>query len=169
VVLALGSNLGDRVATLRSAVTALGRVDGLAVERVSPVVETDPVGGPAQESYLNAVVTGRTTLPAQDLLAACQRIELDHDRVRTIRWGPRTLDIDIIVFGTTVSADPQLTLPHPRAHQRAFVLEPWQQVDPEAALPGPHGGPVTELLAAAADRGGLRSRPDIDLHAEEVS
>ena len=163
VVLALGSNLGDRVATLRSAVTALRQIGGLAVERVSEVVETPPVGGPAQSDYLNAVVIGRTTLTADELLAACQQVEADHDRTREIHWGPRTLDIDIITYGTTVSDDPKLTLPHARAHQRAFVLEPWLQADPDAVLPGRHGGPLTELLAAADDRAGVRRRPDVDL------
>lgn len=163
VVLALGSNLGDREATLRSAVGSLRRVAGLAVERVSPVVETDPVGGPEQGDYLNAVVTGRTTLAAHALLAACQQVEHAHDRVRETHWGPRTLDIDVIAYGTTVSDDAALTLPHPRAHERAFVLVPWQQVDPDAVLPGPNGGPVPRLAAAAPDRAGVRHRPDLDL------
>ncbi len=163
VVLALGSNLGDRVGTLRSAVGALRRVGGLQIERLSPVVETDPVGGPEQGAYLNAVVTGRTSRNAADLLSACQRIERDHDRVREIRWGPRTLDIDVIVYGATVSDDPHLTLPHPRAHERAFVLLPWVDVDPEAVLPGPQGGPVKDLARAAADVDGVRARPDLDL------
>lgn len=158
-VLGLGTNLGDREATLDSAVRALRAVPGLAVERVSAVVETDPVGGPDQPEYLNAVVTGRTTLTARALLAACQQVEADHDRVRETRWGPRTLDVDVIVYGSTVDDDPVLTLPHPRAHRRAFVLVPWAQLDPDAVLPGPGGGPVAQLAAQAPDRSGVRLHP----------
>ncbi len=165
VVLALGSNLGDRAGTLRSAVTALRAADGLAVERVSPVVETDPVGGPEQDDYLNAVVVGRTTMTSNEVLATCQRIEREHGRVRETRWGARTLDIDVIAYGTTSSNDPRLTLPHPRAHERAFVLVPWASIDPDAVLPGPSGGRVADLASAAADAQGVRARPDLDLEA----
>lgn len=163
VVLALGTNLGDREATLISAVRALRTVEGLVVQRISPIVETDPVGGPEQPCYLNAVVTGRTTLTGRELLAACQQVESEHDRVREIRWGARTLDIDVIVHGTTVSDDPVLTLPHPRARERAFVLVPWVQVDPDAVLPGPDGGPVRLLAARAGDRAGVRPYPGVAL------
>lgn len=161
VALALGTNLGDREAVLRSAVAALVAVDGLAVTAVSPVVETDPVGGPEQPDYLNAVVLGATRLAPHDLLAACQRVEAGHDRVREIRWGPRTLDVDVLVYGDTVSDDPVLTLPHPRAHRRGFVLVPWSLADPDAVLPGPRGGRVADLAAAAPDRAGVRARPDV--------
>ena len=130
---------------------------------VSPVVETDPVGGPEQPDYLNAVVLGTTGLSGPELLAACQQVEADHDRVREIRWGPRTLDVDVIAYGETVSDDPVLTLPHPRAHERGFVLVPWSLADPDAVLPGPAGGPVADLAARAADRDGVRVRPDVEL------
>ncbi len=163
VVLALGTNLGDRGAVLRSAVAALGAVDGLAVQRVSPVVETDPVGGPEQPDYLNAVVLATTSLTASELLAACQGVEAAHDRVREIRWGPRTLDVDVITYGVTVSGDPVLTLPHPRAHERAFVLVPWTLADPDAVLPGPSGGTVADLAARATDREGVRRRDDLQV------
>lgn len=163
VVLALGTNLGDRQAMLRSAVSALRQLPGLALERVAPVVETAPVGGPQQPDYLNAVLLGRTSMGPAQLLRACQQVEHGHGRVRGLRWGPRTLDVDLIAYGTAVQDDPALTLPHPRAHQRAFVLVPWSLVDPEAVLGGPFGGSVQVLAQAAADRDGVRLRPDVVL------
>jgi 2-amino-4-hydroxy-6-hydroxymethyldihydropteridine diphosphokinase len=153
VVLALGSNLGDRRDILQGAVDAVAAIPGVRVTAVSPVYETVPVGGPAQPDYLNAVVLARAALPARELLDRLHEVEAAFDRVRLVRWGPRTLDIDIIAFGGERSDDPELTLPHPRAHQRAFVLAPWHDVDPDAALPG--HGPVAELLAKT-DRSGIR-------------
>jgi len=153
VVLALGSNLGDRQDILQGAVDAIVGLPGVRVTAVSPVYETVPVGGPAQPDYLNAVVLAETALPSRELLDRLHEIEAAFDRVRLVRWGPRTLDIDIVVFDSERSDDPELTLPHPRAHERAFVLAPWHDVDPDAALPG--HGPVAELLAKA-DHSGLR-------------
>jgi 2-amino-4-hydroxy-6-hydroxymethyldihydropteridine diphosphokinase len=153
VVLALGSNLGDRQDILQGAVDAIVGLPGVRVTAVSPVYETVPVGGPAQPDYLNAVVLANAARPARELLDRLHEIEAAFDRVRLLRWGPRTLDIDIIVFDSVRSDDPELTLPHPRAHERAFVLAPWHDVDPNAALPG--HGPVAELLAKA-DHCGLR-------------
>lgn len=160
-VLALGSNLGDTVATLRGAVEALRDTDGVDVVAVSGVVETDPVGGPEQDVYLNAVVLIRTALEPEALLAVCQRIEADFDRVREVRWGPRTLDVDVITIDGVVSDDPVLTLPHPRAHERGFVLVPWLDVDPEAVVPG-HGRAAD--LIETVDVSGVRAT-DIDLSA----
>jgi 2-amino-4-hydroxy-6-hydroxymethyldihydropteridine diphosphokinase len=125
----------------------------MRVTAVSPVYETVPVGGPAQPDYLNAIVLADAERPARELLDRLHEIEAAFDRVRVVRWGPRTLDIDVVDFGGERSDDPELTLPHPRAHERAFVLGPWRDVDPDAALPG--HGPVAELLAKA-DRSGLR-------------
>jgi 2-amino-4-hydroxy-6-hydroxymethyldihydropteridine diphosphokinase len=153
VVLALGSNLGDRQDILQGAVDAIVGLPGIRVTAVSPVYETAPVGGPAQPDYLNAVVLADAGRPARELLDRLHEIEAAFDRVRMVRWGPRTLDIDVIDFGGERSDDPELTLPHPRAHERAFVLGPWRDVDPDAALPG--HGPVAGLLAKA-DRSGLR-------------
>jgi dihydroneopterin aldolase/2-amino-4-hydroxy-6-hydroxymethyldihydropteridine diphosphokinase len=161
-VLALGTNLGDREATLRAALAGLRDVPDLVVDAVSPVVQTDPVGGPEQPDYLNAVVLVTTGLSPRELLAACQLIEAGQGRERTVRWGPRTLDIDVIRYDDLHSADPLLELPHPRAGQRAFVLVPWLAVDPQAWLPTPSGPvPVRELLAGAGDRDGVRARPDV--------
>jgi 2-amino-4-hydroxy-6-hydroxymethyldihydropteridine diphosphokinase len=163
VVLALGSNLGDRQDILQGAVDAIVGLPGVRVTAVSPVYETVPVGGPAQPDYLNAVVLAVTTQPARDLLDRLHEIEAAFDRVRLVRWGPRTLDLDIIVVGGERSDNPELTLPHPRAHERAFVLAPWHDVDPVAVLPG--HGPVAELLAQA-DRTGLR-RSNLRLEVPE--
>jgi 2-amino-4-hydroxy-6-hydroxymethyldihydropteridine diphosphokinase len=153
VVLALGSNLGDRLANLQAGVLALCG-DGLSCTAVSAVFETAPVGGPDQDDYLNAVLLADSTLPALDILRRCQRAEAARHRVRTVRFGPRTLDVDVIACGEELSSDPELTLPHPRAHERAFVLAPWHDVAPGAVLPG-HGS-VAGLLAAAPDLAGVR-------------
>jgi 2-amino-4-hydroxy-6-hydroxymethyldihydropteridine diphosphokinase len=153
VVLALGSNLGDRRDVLQGGVDAIAAIPEVQIMAVSPVYETVPVGGPPQPDYLNAVVLARTTLPSRALLGRLQEIEAAFHRVRSVRWGPRTLDIDIITVAGEVSTDPDLTLPHARAHERAFVLAPWRDVDPDAVLPG--YGPVATLLAAA-DRSGIR-------------
>jgi len=156
-VLALGANLGDRAATLEAAVRRLHDVDGIEVTAVSPVVETDPVGGPEQPDYLNAVVLVATTLSPRALLAAAHGVEAAHGRVREQRWGPRTLDVDIVDYDGLTAATDELRLPHPRAHERAFVLAPWLEADATATIP--HDGKPTavgELLARSKDRDGVR-------------
>ncbi|WP_189237472.1 2-amino-4-hydroxy-6-hydroxymethyldihydropteridine diphosphokinase [Planomonospora parontospora] len=158
-VLALGGNLGDRLATLQGGLDALAAVPGLDLVAVSPVYETDPVGGPEQGPYLNAVAVAETSLTPRELLARTQETEHAFGRVRTERWGARTLDVDLISVGEVVSGDPELTLPHPRAHERAFVLVPWLQADPDATL---GGTPVAELLAGL-DKTGVRLRADLTL------
>jgi len=160
VVLALGSNLGDRLASLQGGVDALCARPGLSGVQVSPVYETAPVGGPAQPEYLNAVLVAATTLSARAVLDRCQEAENALGRVRTERWGPRRIDVDVIVYGTEVSDDPGLTLPHPRAHERAFVLAPWHDVDPGAVIPG--RGRVADLLAAVGTAD-VRLCPDATL------
>jgi 2-amino-4-hydroxy-6-hydroxymethyldihydropteridine diphosphokinase len=151
VVIALGSNLGNRLENLQGGLDALFDAPGLALVAVSPVYETVPVGGPEQPDYLNAVLIAQTSLPARRVLDRCHGVEAALGRVRREIWGPRTLDLDIIVYGDVVSTDPELTLPHPRAHERAFVLVPWHAIDPDAVIPG--RGQVCDLLAAvgAAD------------------
>src|SRR5580704_17604887 len=159
VVLAVGSNLGDRLGTLQGCVQAIGGLPDTDVLAISPVYETAPVGGPPQPDYLNAVLIASTGLHALDLLTATQGIEAEFGRIRppgAERFGPRTLDIDIISYGAEISGDPVLTLPHPRAHERAFVLAPWHDIDPEAELPG--RGAVSDLLAGLA-RDGVRLVP----------
>jgi dihydroneopterin aldolase/2-amino-4-hydroxy-6-hydroxymethyldihydropteridine diphosphokinase len=152
-VLAFGSNLGDSGQTLADAVRQLGADPRVIVEGVSDVARTKAVGGPeGQPDYLNLVVVGETTLQPRGLLALAQRIERDHHRTREVRWGPRTLDIDLIDVGGRTALDPLLTLPHPRAHERAFVLAPWSWLDPLATLSGRGGGRrVGDLAAVAAD------------------
>jgi 2-amino-4-hydroxy-6-hydroxymethyldihydropteridine diphosphokinase len=135
VVLALGTNLGDRLANLQQAVDLLCTGE-FRCTAVSGVYETAPVGGPPQDDYLNAVLLGRSRLPAAGVLSLSQAAEAALHRVRAQRWGPRTLDVDVIAYGDEISADPALTLPHPRAHERAFVLVPWLEADPDAVLPG---------------------------------
>ncbi len=172
VVVALGSNLGDRGETLASAVASLRDLPGLTVTGVSSMVETDPVGGPEQPPYLNAVAVGRSAIAPDALLDHLHRIEAAHGRTREVRWGARTLDLDLIQFGTpgglreVVSDDPRLTLPHPRAGERAFVLAPWLDVDPRATLrvAAGDGGirPVVDLLDAISpdlDAAGVRPGP----------
>jgi 2-amino-4-hydroxy-6-hydroxymethyldihydropteridine diphosphokinase len=157
-VLALGSNLGSRLDILQGAVDAVAGLPGVWIEKVSPVYETAPVGGPQQPEYLNAILLARTALSPYALLDGLHQVEAAFDRVREVRWGPRTLDIDIIAYEGAACGDPSLTLPHPRAHERAFVLAPWHDADPDAAIPG--RGPVADLLKAvlsqSARDGGVR-------------
>ena len=146
VVLALGSNLGDRQENLQGAVDALFDAPGFGFLAASPVYETAPVGGPEQPDYLNAVIMVATALPARMILDRFRGVEDAFQRVRDQVWGPRTLDVDLIVAGGEVSDDPKLTLPHPRAHERAFVLAPWHDIEPDAEIPG--RGRVADLLRA---------------------
>jgi 2-amino-4-hydroxy-6-hydroxymethyldihydropteridine diphosphokinase len=163
VALALGSNMGDSATILQGAVADLCAVDGLALEAVSAVYETDAVGGPDQDAYLNAVVVGQTTLNGPGLLAATQAIEQAWHRVREVRWGPRTLDIDILSLGDELIDTPALVIPHPRAHERAFVLIPWHDADPQASIPGL--GRVIDLIDAC-DATGVRPT-GIALHLQK--
>ncbi|MEV7426113.1 MULTISPECIES: 2-amino-4-hydroxy-6-hydroxymethyldihydropteridine diphosphokinase [unclassified Streptomyces] len=165
-VVALGSNLGNRLETLQGAVDALEDTPGLRVKAVSPVYETEPWGVDpgSQPSYFNAVAVIRTTLPPSSLLERGQAIEEAFDRVREERWAPRTIDVDIVAYADVVSDDPLLTLPHPRVHERAFVLAPWYDVDPGALVPG--RGPVADLLAEVG-RAGVHPRTDLELRLPE--
>ncbi len=145
----MGANLGDRAATIADAIGHLGTTDGVEVVAVSDLVENVAIrpDGPddTHPSYLNGVAIVETTLPAAGLLAALHAIEDAHGRTRTERWGDRTLDLDLIVFGDLVE-DGNLVVPHPRAHERSFVLGPWLSLDPDASIPG--RGLVRELLAS---------------------
>jgi 2-amino-4-hydroxy-6-hydroxymethyldihydropteridine diphosphokinase len=127
----LGSNLGDRLAYLQLGVDALTRVPGVEVLSVSRVYETAPVGGPPQDPYLNAVVAIETNLDPGELLRRCQQIEELAERARTERWGPRTLDVDILLGDEWVADTDDLTLPHPRMWERGFVLAPLRDVAPD--------------------------------------
>jgi 2-amino-4-hydroxy-6-hydroxymethyldihydropteridine diphosphokinase len=159
-VLSLGSNLGDRFAHLRAAVA--GFADALVA--ASPVYETEPWGGVEQDDFLNAVLlVDHPTTDAWGWLRRGQALEDASGRVREVRWGPRTLDVDVVSVEGVTSDDPRLLLPHPGTPERATVLRPWLDVDPDAVLPG--RGPVADLLAALgpdAERG-LRRRDDLVL------
>ncbi|KQX08028.1 MULTISPECIES: 2-amino-4-hydroxy-6-hydroxymethyldihydropteridine diphosphokinase [unclassified Leifsonia] len=149
-VLALGSNLGDRSEQIATAIAEIADTDGIRLTAASKLVESTAVKLTGTDDqaprYLNAVVAIATTLDADALLHAVNSIEADHGRTRDERWGDRTLDIDIITFGDLSSDDERLTLPHPRAAERAFVLAPWLEIEPDAVLPG-HGR-IDALLAA---------------------
>ncbi|HET7900896.1 MAG TPA: 2-amino-4-hydroxy-6-hydroxymethyldihydropteridine diphosphokinase [Candidatus Nanopelagicales bacterium] len=163
VAFGLGANLGDTVAALQGAVDVL--VQHLEAPAVSSVYETSPVGGVEQPDYLNAVLVGDCDEPPSRLLALAHRVEQSWNRTRDVRWGPRTLDIDLLAVGAVVSDDPVLTLPHPRARERGFVLLPWAEADPDAVLPD--GTRVADLAAAwrsETDRVQLRTDVSLVVH-----
>ncbi|MEO5708623.1 MAG: 2-amino-4-hydroxy-6-hydroxymethyldihydropteridine diphosphokinase [Nocardioidaceae bacterium] len=151
-VLAIGSNLGERFSNLQGAVNALADTPEVWVTAVSPVYETAPVDAPeGSKDFLNAVVLADTTLSARTLLERALAVEDAYGRERgTESNAPRTLDVDLIVVGDRRAQDEDLVLPHPRAHERAFVLAPWNDVEPDAELPGQ--GPVAELLSKSAEQ-----------------
>ncbi len=162
IALSVGANLGDRLAALDLAVTRLREVPGVSAVRVSPVYETDPVGGIEQPDFLNLVVVADLPGPgspeqAHALLDLARRVEAELERRREVRWGPRTVDVDVLAVGQWQSTDPELTVPHPRIAERAFVLVPWAAVDPHASVPG--HGTVAGLLAALPDSERATVRP----------
>ena len=141
--LALGSNLGERAQYLQAAVDALVREPDVTIVAISGIYETEPVGGPEQGRYLNAVVALDTVLTPRELLALAQRLEAGAARVRAQRWGPRTLDVDVLLVGDFVVSEPDLVVPHPRMWERGFVLSPLHDVAPElveARIEVPDGG-----------------------------
>jgi 2-amino-4-hydroxy-6-hydroxymethyldihydropteridine diphosphokinase len=152
-VLSLGSNLGDREATIRGAVAELAAAEGVRVTKASGLVETPALKPDGVDEsappYLNAAVAIKTTLSPERLLETVNEIERRFGRERTERWGDRTLDIDIVAMGGLERSTAELTIPHPRATLRAFVLAPWLDLEPDAHIPG-HGR-VDELLAATGD------------------
>ncbi len=153
-VIALGSNLGDRGEHITSAAAELGQIDGVKLVKVSKVVESfaiTPTGvDETRPKFLNAVAIVETNLKPKELLLQLQEVENRHGRVRLEKWGSRTLDLDIITYGDVLKSGKELTLPHPRAYQRAFVLVPWAQVDPQGILPG--HGLVADLAADVSEQ-----------------
>lgn len=142
----IGSNLNDPVAQVQQAFRALAELPASRLMACSPLYRSAPVGGPPdQPDYVNAVAALDTVLNPEELLTALQAVEIQQGRVRTVRWGPRTLDLDVLLYGSTIRNDSWLTLPHPRLHERAFVLYPLYDIAPDLTLPG--GGPLSELLA----------------------
>lgn len=155
-IIAMGGNLGNVASTLRQAVVSMDALKGNQIVGISPLYRTTPWGMEENTpDFLNAVVELDTTMSAPQLLQALQLIEAAHGRTREVHWGSRPLDLDIIDFDCMVSTHPDLTLPHPRAWQRAFVLAPLADIDPDFEFTGEHGGPVTELLKHAPDRDGV--------------
>ena len=161
VVFSLGSNEGDSAAILTEAVEFLAETPDVIIVDVSPVYETKPVGGPEQPDFLNLVVVAESTLEPLTLLDRAFAIEDNFGRTRQTVNGPRTLDIDIVMVGKRISED-HLELPHPRAHERAFVLVPWLDIDPHAVIEGK--GPIAELVAEL-DTSGVKLREDIVITA----
>ncbi len=161
VVVALGANLGDPFPTLGRALSLLAAHEEWRLLAVSSVYVTDPVGGPpGQPDYLNAVAIAEVPFSAQTLLGLFHVVEAACGRVRENRWEARTLDLDLISYGDLVMDSPGLTLPHPRAHERSFVVQPWLEIDPHAALPGI--GRIDRLAAAQPDSA-VRRRDDLVL------
>jgi 2-amino-4-hydroxy-6-hydroxymethyldihydropteridine diphosphokinase len=146
--LGLGSNLGDRRLHLAAGVAGLSRIGELVA--VSSLYETEPIGGPPQDHYLNAVVVVDTELSARELLDAALTLETAAGRERRLRWEPRPLDIDLLLYGAVTIDEPGLTVPHARMAQRRFVLEPLAEAWPQATLPD--GTPAADLLAGVADQ-----------------
>jgi 2-amino-4-hydroxy-6-hydroxymethyldihydropteridine diphosphokinase len=144
----LGSNLGDRARHITDAIASLA--EAVSLVRVSSLYETAPVGGPDQGAYLNSVVVVDTDLSARELLTTCLDIERDHGRERRERWGPRTLDLDVLLYGGETLSDADLTLPHPRMTERRFVLEPLLEAWPDATLPT--GQPLAVFTAAVSEQ-----------------
>ncbi|QZY29408.1 2-amino-4-hydroxy-6-hydroxymethyldihydropteridine diphosphokinase [Nocardioides coralli] len=165
VVLALGSNLGDRMAALQGAVNTIADTPDVWVTAVSPVYETEPVDSPQEaDNFLNAVVLADTTLAAHRLMDRALAVEDAYDREHSeVPNAPRTLDVDLIVVGDRRSDEDGLRLPHPRAKQRPFVLQPWLDVEPDAVLPD--AGPVSDLLADL-DTSGIKRRDDLTLELQ---
>ena len=134
--LGLGSNLGERLDNLQRAVDLLAAPPGIRVARSSRVYETEPVGGPEQPDYLNAVIEVRTDLEPRGLLGVCLDVEATMGRVRSVRWGPRSIDIDVLTYGDETVDEPGLVVPHPRMHERGFVLMPLGELCADPPLPG---------------------------------
>ena len=165
VVYSIGSNLGDRLGNLKGAVDALRDTPDVIVVDISSVYETEPVGAPADSpKFLNLVVVAESTLEPRTLLDRALAIEDAFGRIRVSeRLAPRTLDVDLIMVGNAKRNQDDLKLPHPLAHERGFVLLPWQEIDPTAQLPGK--GSVSEL-AAATDTSGVVRRDDLIIESE---
>ena len=164
VAFSIGSNLGNRFEHLQRAVELISGTIEIFNVKLSKIYETKPVGGPSQDDYLNAVVVAETKLTPIDLLELVQKIESDGNRVRETHWGPRSIDVDILAFDQVVLDGSNLTIPHPRISERAFVLVPWNDVDPNFVVPGL--GAVSDLLSRV-DSTGVALRPELSLDEQD--
>ena len=158
--LSIGSNLGDRFEFLQNAVFEICRNSQISKVKVSSIYETTPVGGPQQDDFLNAVVEIETQLSPRELLVFAQELEQQANRVRTEHWGPRTLDVDILDYENVASNNSELTLPHPRISERAFVVVPWFEIAPNLVISGL--GKLAELHKQI-DRSGVQLNNDMKL------
>lgn len=158
--------MGNRLNHLQFAINELCRHGEIENVHVSSIYETDPVGGPEQEKFLNAVVIAETTLSAHDTLALAHHIEAEAHRVREVHWGPRTLDIDVLAYGNEMISDDVITVPHPRATERGFVLIPWAEIDPDFVLPT---GKSVQQYAAEVSPAGVEHNPNysVVVHNED--
>jgi 2-amino-4-hydroxy-6-hydroxymethyldihydropteridine diphosphokinase len=164
VVYSIGSNVGDRLGNLQGAVDAISDTPDVIVVDISSVYETDSIGGPENSpKFLNLIIVAETTLEPRTLLERALAIEDAFGRVREERWAPRTLDVDLIMVGNTETDQPDMKLPHPLAHERAFVLIPWAEIDPRGELPG--RGKVVDLQSAA-DASGVVRRDDLTIEGD---
>ncbi|RSK25512.1 2-amino-4-hydroxy-6-hydroxymethyldihydropteridine diphosphokinase [Bacillus sp. HMF5848] len=153
--IALGSNLGDRFSFLKMAINLIGAHPSIDVIRTSSVYETDPVGLEEQDAFLNMVIKVKTKLNAFDLLAFIQKVEEENGRERIVKWGPRTLDLDILLYNNENMESEHLTIPHPRMHERAFVLTPLQEIDESILIPG-RTAPLSHYINQSIDKEGVR-------------
>ncbi|RKD22772.1 2-amino-4-hydroxy-6-hydroxymethyldihydropteridine diphosphokinase [Ammoniphilus oxalaticus] len=165
--ISLGSNVGERFYFLQQALESLQKFDGVEVNAISNVYETDPVGLVDQPSFLNCVAGGKTRLSADELLAAALRIEQELGRVREIRWGPRTIDIDILTYGLERRDEEHLQIPHPRMRERAFVMIPFAEIAPTQLIAvGNELKTTVEMLENVNDKSGVRKWKDINWETE---
>jgi 2-amino-4-hydroxy-6-hydroxymethyldihydropteridine diphosphokinase len=140
----LGSNLGDRAENIKEALRRLDEIPGIEIEKTSSMYETEPVGLVEQPDFINAVAEGKTSLSPEDLLKAVMQVEKGMGRVRTLRWGPRIIDIDILIYDDVSVNTPELVIPHPRMQERAFVMIPLCEIAPDLKLDGGRG--IKEII-----------------------
>lgn len=166
--LSLGANIGDRFGHLKKAIQLLKQIHGISIDSISSIYETEPVGFVEQPAFLNMVVGGTTEFTPEQLLQTVLEVERKQGRVREVRWGPRTLDIDILLYGQEIIADGNLEIPHPRMQDRLFVLIPFAEIAAEQPIPIGNNRFQTpsQLLENVKDKSGVYKWKDIDWETE---